>query len=155
MNYPSHFYLNSGSGSSKYPLVAFDKALIEASISNYNLVKISSILPSGATQADIIDVKEGSPLLTAYARIDSNIPGTQIATAVGVAVPTDPESVGVIMEFSGYCSSSEASRTVREMCLEAMENHCITCKEVLITSIDAVISEQKEFTSLVSAVSIW
>lgn len=153
--YPTSFFMSSGLGMSQYPLVAFDAALLDAQIANFNLLKISSILPSKATQVNRINVKEGSPLLTAYAKIDSNIAGTQIATAVGVAIPANADDVGVIMEYSGYCSKSEAVETVSAMCKEAMRNHEIEYKEVLTTAVDAIVPEGGAYTSLVSALATW
>ena len=154
MKYPKKFLITSGIGHSKNQLVAFDNALINAKISNYNLLKVSSILPAGAKCVKKIDLKEGSPLLTAYARIDSNIPGTRIATAVGAAIPCSKKDIGVIMEFSGYCTAKEAEDTIKEMCAEAMENHGIPFSEIIVSSIDTVV-ESNEYTSLISAISFW
>lgn len=154
MIYPSNFFITSGKGQSSHELVAFDNGLIDAHIANYNLSKVSSILPAGAVRAEKVGLREGSLLLTAYATISSNHPGTRIATAVGVGIPCSSEEVGVIMEFSGYCSAEEASARIKSMCTEAMQNHGIPCKEVLISAIDAVV-EDNGYTSLISALSFW
>ena len=154
MRYPEAYFISSGKGYSEHQLVAFDKALCDARIANYNLLKVSSILPAGATQSDEIGLREGSPLLTAYARIDSNSPGDQIATAVGVAIPCSNTNVGVIMEYSGHCTATEAEARIKAMCAEAMENHGISYKEILVSSVDAIV-EDGNYLSLISAVAFW
>ena len=45
LEYPTEYRLSSGTGTSPHELVAFDNALLSAGISNYNLLKVSSILP--------------------------------------------------------------------------------------------------------------
>ena len=154
MKYPDSFFISSGIGISEHQLVAFDNALIDARIANYNLLRVTSILPAGATQANSIELREGSPLLTAFARIDSNTPGDCIATAVGVAIPSSSGDVGVIMEYSGHCTSLEAEEKIKAMCIEAMHNHGIAYKDILVTSIDAVVGDNG-YTSLISALSFW
>ena len=154
MRYPESYFISSGKGRSKHQLVAFDKALCDAGIANYNLLKVSSILPAGATKVDKIGLREGSPLLTAYARIDSNSPGDRIATAVGVAIPCDNNDVGVIMEHSGHYTATEAENHIRAMCAEAMKNHGIEYNEILVSSIDAVVDDDN-YLSLISAIAFW
>ena len=153
MRYPESYFISSGKGCSEHQLVAFDKALCDAGIANYNLLKVSSILPAGAIKADKIGLREGSPLLTAYARIDSNSPGDRIATAVGVAIPCRNTDVGVIMEYAGHCTAAEAETHIRAMCAEAMNNHDIEYNEILVSSIDAVVDDN--YLSLISAIAFW
>ena len=154
MRYPESYFISSGKGCSEHQLVAFDKALCDAGIANYNLLKVSSILPAGAIKADKIGLREGSPLLTAYARIDSNSPGDRIATAVGVAIPCDTNNVGVIMEYSGHCTSAEAETHIRAMCAKAMNNHGIEYNEIVVSSIEAIVSDDN-YLSLISAIAFW
>ena len=51
-SYPKHFYIASGVGRDMYELVSFDNALINAGLSNYNLLRVSSILPTGCKQKE-------------------------------------------------------------------------------------------------------
>jgi len=152
--YPQKYKISSGAASAKHELVAFDKALIKAQISNYNLLRVSSILPIGCTQEDVIDKQEGSALLVAYGTRSSNIPGETIASAVGVGIPMVPNQVGVIMEYAGVCDATTAEKTVREMVDIAMANHRIECKEILTSSIDATVTEG-EYASVISSVALW
>ncbi len=151
---PKEFKLVSGIGRSRYDLVSFDNALLNAGISNYNLLRVSSILPAGAKQSSKILQPLGSPLLVAYASISSNEIGKTIATSVSVAIPEYDKDIGVIMEYEGYCSKQEAEIITRAMAEEAMKNHHIVCKHVLSSSIDTEV-DNDEYTTLISAVPLW
>lgn len=152
--YPQKFKMSSGAAVAKNELVAFDKALIAAGISNYNLLRVSSILPIGCQQAETVDKKEGSALLVAYGSCSSNNPGERIASAVGIGMPIDKTKVGVIMEFSGVCDATTAATQVKEMVVAAMENHGIACEEILTSATDMVVPEG-EYASVISAVALW
>lgn len=147
-----NYYITSGSGKSQYKLVAFDKALIEAGISNYNLVRVSSILPASCFRRDNIDVEFGSPLHTAYAVAYSDKQGEKIATAVAVGIPKSNSDIGIIMEAVGT-SAIETEETAKNMVIEAMDNHGIILDHIEASSTEAVV--ERGFISLVSAVSLW
>jgi len=152
--YPANYMISSGRGKAKDELVAFDCALIDAGIANYNLVRVSSILPAGCAQMPKVSLKEGSPLLVAYGCASSDEPGATISSAVCAAVPENDGEVGLIMEHSGSCSAEEADRKVRKMAEEAMGNHGITCKELRSSSIEATVPEDG-YVSVISAVAMW
>ncbi len=152
--YPSNYLLASGVGSSFWELVAFDNALISAGISNYNLLKVSSILPAGCVERDGLTLLEGSAVLTSYGTISSNICGEQIASAVAVGIPADEDSVGVIMEYAGRCDAETAETVAREMVREAMRNHGIRCREIKSNSAEAI-AEDGAYTTVISALVFW
>ena len=154
VSYPRKFKINSGAATAKQELVAFDKALIDAGIANYNLLRVSSILPIGCVQAQTVDKKEGSALLVAYGNYSSNIPGEIIASAVGIGIPRDKDRVGVIMEFGGVSDANAAEEVVRQMVIEAMKNHGIECEDVLVSSAEAAVPAG-EYSSVISAVALW
>ena len=148
------YKLTSGVGKGIYQLVAFDAALIGAGISNYNLLKVSSILPPASQKEEHISVVEGSPLLIAYGAISSNTLGEKIAAAVGVGIPVNPKQVGVIMEFAGKCSADEAKKQVVDMVRIGMLNHGIPYKEIETSCVEAVVSDDK-WVSVISAIPLW
>lgn len=152
--YPTKFTISSGTAAAQHRLVAFDKALIAAGISNYNLLRVSSILPIGCKQVQAVDKKEGSALLVAYGTISSKVPGTMIASAVSIGIPEQEGQVGVIMEFAGECDALTAEQTVRQMAAEAMLNHGIRCREILVSATEAVVP-QDGYTVVISAVAMW
>lgn len=149
-----NYMVSSGYGVGQHQLVSFDKALINAGISNYNIVRVSSILPAGCKVAETIPLKNGSMLLVAYGSISSNEIGKRIASAISVAIPQVLTDVGVIMEYSDFCTAQQAEETVYEMAQIAMENHGTKIKDIICSSMEKVI-ENNEFTTVISAVSMW
>lgn len=147
-----NYYITSGLGTSEYRLVAFDNALLSAGISNYNLVRVSSILPADCKRRQSVDVPFASPLYTAYATISSDKQGEHIATAIAAGIPKDSEDIGIIMEAEGE-TSDETEERVRNMVVEAMHNHGIELDHVESSSIEGVVEDG--FLSLISAISMW
>ena len=154
LSYPKKFKISSGAATAEQELVAFDKALIDAGISNYNLLRVSSILPIGCHLTDTLDKLEGSALLVAYGSISSDVPGETIASAVGVGVPKDKKRVGVIMEFAGVTEAKNADEIVRKMVSDAMKNHGIDCEEILSSSVEKTVIAG-EYASVISSVVLW
>ena len=87
-------------------ITLFDRALLNAGVGNYNLVKISSIIPPGFKEKkEKITLPEGSLLPIAYKRFYSFPHHGRVSAGIGVAVPNnDPCKCGVIIEADGFCS---------------------------------------------------
>ncbi len=120
------YCISSGVGVSKNGLPSFDKALIEAGVGNYNLVRLSSILPAECEQVDVLSLpdclQEGSLLPTAYATITSDTEGDTIISTIGVGIPVDKSKVGVIMEYSAKnIEKDNALRILHDMIQEAFD----------------------------------
>lgn len=154
MNIPSNYYISSGTGRSKYRLGAFDNALISAGISNYNLLRVSSILPAKCKQKKNIQVKFGAHLLTAFASISSNHKGEQISSCVAVGIPKNKDEIGVIMEYSDSASEEEVKQICKNMVEDAMQNHSIEIEDIIISSITGIVGDE-EYLSLISALAMW
>ena len=154
LQYPQKYMISSGVGSDVNDLISFDNALISGKISNYNLVRVSSILPIGCREAENIDKLEGSALFVAYGCISSNTLNERIASAVAVGIPEAENQVGVIMEYSGKCSRLDAERRVREMAGRAMRNHGIACKEIQSSSTEAIVTGT-DYVTAISFVAMW
>ena len=146
------YFITSGSGASSYRLVAFDNALLSAGISNYNLVRVSSILPARCVRQQEVTLEKASPLHTAYAMASSNTPGKRIATAIAVGIPKNPDDIGVIMEAEGE-TADDTAEIARKMVIEAMHNHGIEIDHVEFSTAEGTVEEG--FLSLVSAIAIW
>ncbi|MBQ9910083.1 MAG: arginine decarboxylase, pyruvoyl-dependent [Lachnospiraceae bacterium] len=151
---PRYYYINSGSGVEKSELVSFDSALSHAGISNYNLVRVSSILPGDCVRKDAVDEIPGSILYTAYGSISSSVEGETIASAICIGLPKDEHQIGVIMEFSGVCTEETARKKVLAMTKKAMSNHNIPCRDYLLSSAWATAVKGK-CTTVISAVAMW
>ena len=106
--------ISKGIGVSRKGLPSFDKALLNAGVGNYNLVRLSSILPAEHEWISVEELPsqypEGSLLPTAYSTITSDILGDTIVSTIGVGIPKDPSKVGVIMEYSDKNISEEQAR---------------------------------------------
>lgn len=144
------YILVSSVGKGSQELSSFDDALFQSKIANYNLVKISSILPAGAKQCKAIKLKEGSILPTAYAHITTKEKGEQIAAAIAVGIPQSSKHVGVIMEFSEHCDKTQAEKRVKAMVLEAMRLRGYDISDLLCASAEAI-GNGKEFITAFAA----
>ena len=151
---PRHFYVASGSGAAEEGLVAFDRALRAAGLSDFNLVRISSILPARCEREQSVRVEKGSPLLVAYGALSSNQEGETMASAVCAAMPVDESAVGVIMECSGAMSASDAEERVKGMAMQAMEDRGSAVRELVCSSVESLV-EKGMTHSVISAVAIW
>ena len=147
---PSKFKVVKGVGKSPYPLVAFDRALQNAGIGDYNLVKVSSILPANCKFTENIDMPKGSILYAAYATTTISV-GETSSVGVAVAKATSSEDNGVIFEHSSLDNPSE---TLKRMCISAMEN-----RERIIESINVcaqtIYGEKNLYVSAIAAVVMW
>ena len=129
---PDIYTLVAGTGEGSVPLVAFDRALLAAGVGNLNLLKVSSILPPSATLLPRIGIAPGSLVPIAYGTICSQVPGESIAAAVGIGIP--PSGYGVIMEYSGRVSETEARDTVNRMVVEALTVRRLEAAQIVVKS---------------------
>jgi len=132
--------MSKGKGSSVNGLPSFDKALLDAGVGNYNLVRLSSILPAEHVWVQPQDItshiQEGSLLPTAYSTITSDIEGDVIVSTIGVGLPVDHSHVGVIMEYSTKnVTEQEALDTLHDMIKEAFEIRGWELDNIVSTSI--------------------
>jgi arginine decarboxylase len=89
-----------GTGSARTELGAFDAALSDANVHNYNLVELSSIVPAGATveRAGAIEPGRwttGDLVAVVLASRTSSTPGERVAAGLGWALA---EEGGVFVE---------------------------------------------------------
>ena len=138
---PEIFTLVVGRGEGKKKLTAFDSALLDAGVGNMNLLRVSSVLPPSCGFRHALKMPFGSLLPIAYGSITSDVPGETISASIGVGIPEDPASFGMIFEFSGFCAGSEAAIKVEEMVREAFEMRSLDLKEVKVKAIDHVVKE--------------
>lgn len=138
-------------------LPGFDKALLEAGVGNYNLVRLSSILPAYSVEVEDIDLTEGSLLPTAYATITSDKPGDHLLSGIMIGFPKDKNKVGVIMEYSHIgddMSEEELYHTLLYMVEEAFEMRNWELKDVQWTHSEATVGIGETVTTF-ACVSEW
>ncbi|MBI2915068.1 MAG: arginine decarboxylase, pyruvoyl-dependent [Firmicutes bacterium] len=147
---PVKFTLVAGSAEGPTPLNAFDNALLVAGVGNLNLVKVSSILPPGATFTDRLEIPPGSLTPIAYGCRTSESKGELISAAVAVGL--SDEGFGVIMEFSGEGSAREAEDHVLGMVREAFKSRGSECRRTLVKSVEHRVSD---IGCAFAAVALW
>lgn len=149
-----HYTLCSGVGHARGHLNAFDRALSAAGVSDYNLVKISSILPPNCQQEEKILLPKGLLLPTAMATIFSNIIGTRLSAAVAIAIPQNSNDIGVIMEHSAHSAREETEEQARIYAREAMIDRHIKIKDVVSVSSECHV-ELPEYYCAFASISLW
>ncbi|MCX7992632.1 MAG: arginine decarboxylase, pyruvoyl-dependent [Fimbriimonadales bacterium] len=142
----------AGVGVSAFELVSFDRALRQAGFADYNLLRVSSILPAGVELRPTVEAPKGSLLPTAYGVFSSDEAGRTIAAAVSLAFPTDPGAVGVIMEAEGYMTEREVHELVAAMAEEAMEDRNLKIARLEVVAVEAQVDL---FTTVFAGVALW
>jgi len=152
INKPDIYCLVTGSAEASTPLNAFDKALLKAGIGDTNLVRMSSILPPGSHQVSNLELPKGALVPVAYAALESQEGGEQIAAAVGVGIPKSSGESGVIMEFKHHGAGQTAEEKVRNMVEDAFAYRRRELAEVISVSVDHTV---KKCGSVFAGVVLW
>jgi len=103
---PTKMFFTKGVGVQRNRLASFELALKKAGIEKCNLVRVSSIFPTGCK---IISKKEGLDLLkpgqitfVVMAKNETNEPNRLVSAAVGLAVPKDDDGYGYLSEHNSF-----------------------------------------------------
>jgi arginine decarboxylase len=112
--------VTAGTGEGSTVLSAFDAALIDAGIANYNLIPLSSIVPKGATvikeREDRNGAEYGHRLYVVIARFHQTEPGKEAWAGIGWRQQEDRS--GIFVEH--YGPSKEEVSTLIESSLDTM-----------------------------------
>lgn len=150
----SNFTLVSGiSVNNEYEILSFDNALINAKVSDYNILKVSSILPPECCYLPEIKNCRGSVLHMAYAFYTKKGKGI-ISSAVAVGIPADSHNIGVIMEYSDFEEKKHCIKTAETLVQEAMKNRGISIKEIISIGCEAKLSN-KFFSTTFAGIAMW
>ncbi|MEN3044527.1 MAG: arginine decarboxylase, pyruvoyl-dependent [Candidatus Hydrothermales bacterium] len=147
-----YYFLTKGFGVANRELLSFDRALRSAKIDNFNLVKISSILPPGVKKSKKINLPNASILHVAYGYVISNREREVISAVCGIAIPQKECEIGVIMEWSSYGSKLKGVEEVRNMLEKSMSDRNIKIKKIEIVSIEKIV---KEYTCVFAGCAIF
>lgn len=95
--------LSRGRGQGPTPLAAFDAALMSAGVAGFNLLRLSSVIPSGARveqvpPADQLRGDHGDLLYCVYACAHADRPGTQAWAGIAWALRSDGSGAGLFVE---------------------------------------------------------
>jgi arginine decarboxylase len=147
---PNAVWASAGAAEGDTELNAFDNALLAARIGNLNLIRVSSVLPEGATLLDEpMTIAAGSLVPTVYASHISSSPGETIAAAIGIGI--GDASHGMIYESHGH-SRSEAESAVRQMIDEGFARRGLKLKGTSVRSIEHRVDR---IGCAVAAVVLW
>lgn len=119
-----HFLICTGSGEGITTLNALDQALLNAGVGNFNLLRVTSILPPRCQYIESIQavsIPFGSFVPCAYASLTSQSKGERISSAVACAIPQKSTVPGVIMECSDFTEERLLKERVVQMAEEALE----------------------------------
>lgn len=152
-----------GSGEGKTKLAAFDKALLQAGIGNYNLIYLSSMIPNNSI-VEILDpnnIQEkkdeyGNKLYIVIAKkieIETNINKEAWA---GLGWAQNEEGKGIFAEHTAETEQQlikELNQTLNEMIVNRKENYgeikystCgIKCKDKPVCAIVAAVYKSESF----------
>lgn len=104
-------FLTRGVGRHKEKLAAFELALRDAGIAQFNIVTVSSIFPAHCKivprAQGLNELEAGQILFTVMSRCESNEPFRHLAASVGVAIPTDENMHGYLSEHHAYGQTDE------------------------------------------------
>ena len=147
---PNMVCLASGSAEGGSELTAFDNALRKAGIGDVNLIRVSSIVPTGARMAPLPDLPMGAVTPTAYAKVVSTTPGQRIVACLGVGWT---EQGGVLMETHGYDETAdEIEERTRAMVAEAMGVRSLEPYDFHVATAEHVV---ESIGSAVAAAVLW
>lgn len=120
-------YITTGVGFGKTPLSAFDGALMDAGVMNFNLVVLSSVIPPSTEivheKMPVEDSEWGNKLYCVKAEMRSRQSGRFIGAALGWYQLEDGRGVFVEHEETGEVESSveadlkeEVKRSIMDLC---------------------------------------
>jgi arginine decarboxylase len=110
---PKYFFLTKGVGKHKEQLQSFELALRNAGIQHCNLVNVSSIVPPGCKliprEQGLKMLQPGEITFVVLARNATNEPHRQIASSIGVAIPSGKNNYGYLSEHHSYGQTDEVA----------------------------------------------
>jgi len=151
MELPSKIILTSGVGTGTTKLNAFDDALLNTGIGNFNLSPVSSVIPPKAkiiylskNNSEKLLPKVGSIVPTIYSCSYGNKFGERITAALALGIPKDYENYnGLIFEFAAKnITKNKAERICKEMVKEAFQVRNLKIEKILFTSTDYIVKEK-------------
>jgi arginine decarboxylase len=103
---PKKIFFTCGVGKAKEKLQSFEHALRNSGIAQFNLVRVSSILPPKCQFAQksqaLKELKPGQIVFCVMADISTDEPNRLVAASIGLAVPTQKDHYGYISEHHTY-----------------------------------------------------
>ncbi len=115
---PKKVLLTKGAGKHKQKLHSFELALRKAGIAQFNIVRVSSILPPGCEfvtrEKGLEALKPGEIIYCVMSENATDEPNRLIAASIGVAIPADREQYGYISEHHYFGQTEQLAGNYAE-----------------------------------------
>jgi arginine decarboxylase len=103
---PLTIRVSAGTGTGRTTLAAFDAALAVAGVSDFNLVRLSSVVPPGSRILEVDGPEQlpgdhGDALYCVYARAHASLPGHEAWAGVAWSRRDDGSGAGLFVEHEG------------------------------------------------------
>ncbi|MFI6427650.1 pyruvoyl-dependent arginine decarboxylase [Promicromonospora sp. NPDC050880] len=98
--------VSAGTGTGRTTLAAFDAALASAGVSDFNLIRLSSIIPPGSRVQEVhgpgqLRGAHGDALYCVYARAHASLPGHDAWAGIAWSRHDDGDGAGLFVEHEG------------------------------------------------------
>lgn len=98
--------VSGGAGEGQTPLSAFDASLRAAGVENFNLVRLSSVIPPQAQVSQVVGSNQlrgewGDRLYCVYAEQRATVPGDEAWAGIGWVFCNDTRAGGLFVEHEG------------------------------------------------------
>lgn len=132
--------ITSGRAEGPTKLNAFDNALLDAEIGDVNLIKVSSILPSGTELVPVPKFPAGNMVNCVLAYTSSDVEGDLISAVVAVATSDD---FGCVVENTGINRDPEdIKKEAESMVRYMMDVRGLDIKEIIIADESHIVKKQ-------------
>jgi arginine decarboxylase len=132
--------ITSGRAEGPTKLNAFDNALLDAEIGDVNLIKVSSILPSGTELVPVPKFPAGNMVNCVLAYTSSDVEGDLISAVVAVATSDD---FGCVVENTGINRDPEdIKKEAESMVRYMMDVRGLDIKEIIIEDESHIVKKQ-------------
>ncbi|MCK9793312.1 pyruvoyl-dependent arginine decarboxylase [Isoptericola sp. 4D.3] len=98
--------VSAGTGTGRTTLAAFDAALCSAGVGDFNLIRLSSVVPPGSTVVEVdgrdqLSGEHGDGLYCVYASAHASLPGHEAWAGVAWSRRDDGSGAGLFVEHEG------------------------------------------------------
>ncbi|HWV76817.1 MAG TPA: pyruvoyl-dependent arginine decarboxylase [Isoptericola sp.] len=106
MTEPLTIRVSAGTGTGRTTLAAFDAALVAAGVGDFNLVRLSSVVPPGSEVLEVdgrdqLQGEHGDALYCVYAAGFASLPGHEAWAGVAWSRRDDGSGAGLFVEHDG------------------------------------------------------
>jgi len=122
--------ITSGKAEGPTKLNAFDNALLDAGIGDVNLIKVSSIIPTGTEIVELPQFSAGKMVNTVLSYVSSSREGDQLCAVIAVAIS---DELGCVVEHGGINQDPEKVKgEALDMVNSMMQVRGLEIKDIIV-----------------------